>query len=238
MGRSCSLVVVDRLLIGVASLIAEHGWALVVAAPRLWGTGSIVVAHGLTCSMACESSQTRDQTRVSCTGRKILYHWATRDSSGLTCDLCNSCLLHIELLACCSSSCHLVHSLSYEVSPKSYIKMIHVLVEKDPCLIHLWNPLLLTESVTCGGRCLVSILCTELWKPMLQHLLGWLINHVHCLWPCSLTYEQQKSWLISYLYWTPLESQAVCWSLYRHWCPLSCQTTLAVLVLMFSKWDN
>ena len=57
---------VDRLLIGVASLIAEHGWASVVAAPRLWGTGSIVVAHGLTCSMACGSSQTRDQTRVSC----------------------------------------------------------------------------------------------------------------------------------------------------------------------------
>ena len=44
-----TLVVVHRLLIAVASLVAEHGLygarASVVAAPRLSSTGSIIVAH-------------------------------------------------------------------------------------------------------------------------------------------------------------------------------------------------
>ena len=39
---------------------------------------SIIVEHGLSCSKAVGSSQTRDQTCVSCIGRWILYHWATR----------------------------------------------------------------------------------------------------------------------------------------------------------------
>ena len=40
----CSLVVEHRLLIAMASL---------VAALRLYGPGSVVVAHGLSCLMAC-----------------------------------------------------------------------------------------------------------------------------------------------------------------------------------------
>ena len=39
-----SLVVGLRLLISVASLVAGQ---------RLWSTGSVVVAHGLGCSVAC-----------------------------------------------------------------------------------------------------------------------------------------------------------------------------------------
>ena len=41
--RGCSLVVVHRLLIAVASLVAEH---------RLQSVGSAVVVQGLSCSMA------------------------------------------------------------------------------------------------------------------------------------------------------------------------------------------
>ena len=37
-------IVVHGLLIAVASLFAEH---------RLWNDGSVVVAHGLSCSEAC-----------------------------------------------------------------------------------------------------------------------------------------------------------------------------------------
>ena len=52
-----ALIVVHRLLIAVASLVAEHRlWgtqASVAAAPGLSSTGLIVVAPGLSCSKAC-----------------------------------------------------------------------------------------------------------------------------------------------------------------------------------------
>ena len=51
-----------------------------VAAPGLSSTGSAVVVHGLSCSVACGIFLDRDQTRVSCVGRWILYHWATREA--------------------------------------------------------------------------------------------------------------------------------------------------------------
>ena len=56
--RGSSLVAEKhRLLIAVASLVAEHGlWgarASAVSGPGLQSTGSIVVAHGLSCSTAC-----------------------------------------------------------------------------------------------------------------------------------------------------------------------------------------
>ena len=37
--------------------------------------------HGLSCSAACGSSQTRARTHVTCIGRRILNHCATRDAS-------------------------------------------------------------------------------------------------------------------------------------------------------------
>ena len=40
--------------------------------------GSTVGIPRLSCSVACGSSQTRDQTRVSCIVRQILHHRATR----------------------------------------------------------------------------------------------------------------------------------------------------------------
>ena len=49
--------VVRRLLIVVASLVAEHGLlgarASVVVARGVQSAGSVVVAHGLSCSVAC-----------------------------------------------------------------------------------------------------------------------------------------------------------------------------------------
>ena len=40
---------------------------------------SIVGRTGLVALQHVESSQTRDQTQVPCTGRQVLNHWATRD---------------------------------------------------------------------------------------------------------------------------------------------------------------
>ena len=52
----------------------------VVAAPRLWSTGSVVVVHRLNCSAACGVFPIRDRTHVSCMGRRILNHWTTREA--------------------------------------------------------------------------------------------------------------------------------------------------------------
>ena len=50
-----------------------------VQAPE--STGSVLVAHGLSCSEACRilSSQTRDRAHVPSFGRWILNHWTTRE---------------------------------------------------------------------------------------------------------------------------------------------------------------
>ena len=72
------------LLTAVASLSAQHRfwgtWASVAAvpgaraqAPWLWCMGSVA-------PWLMGSSQIRDQTHVSCTGRRILYHGATREA--------------------------------------------------------------------------------------------------------------------------------------------------------------
>ena len=63
--------------------VVEHGFQAhglqylwhtgsVLVARRVQSTGSAVVAHGLSCSTHAGSSQTRDQTRVPCIGRRIL----------------------------------------------------------------------------------------------------------------------------------------------------------------------
>ena len=57
-------------------------WA-VVAAPRLQGTGSIAVVRLVSYSTACGIFPARDQNRVSCIGRQILYHWACREALSL-----------------------------------------------------------------------------------------------------------------------------------------------------------
>ena len=49
-----------------------------VAAPRLQSTGRQLWCTGLVAPQHVGSSRTRDRTRVSCIGRWILYHRATR----------------------------------------------------------------------------------------------------------------------------------------------------------------
>ena len=64
-------VAVHRLLIAVASLVAEHRlW--VRELQQLWHTGLVALWH-------VESSWIRDRTHVPCTGRWILIHCATRE---------------------------------------------------------------------------------------------------------------------------------------------------------------
>ena len=46
----------------------------------LWSTGSSLWCLGLVAPWCVESSQTRDRTCVSCTGRLILYHWGAREA--------------------------------------------------------------------------------------------------------------------------------------------------------------
>ena len=58
-------VVVHELLVAVASRVAEHGLQ-VRGLQRLRCTGLVAPGH-------VGSSQTRDRTHVSCSGRQILY---------------------------------------------------------------------------------------------------------------------------------------------------------------------
>ena len=77
--RGCFLALTCRLLTAAASLLAEHGfWARglqylehmcsAVSVPRPWSSGSVVVAHGFSCSSACGISP--DQGWNPC-----LLHW-------------------------------------------------------------------------------------------------------------------------------------------------------------------
>ena len=66
LSRGYPSVVVYRLLIVVASLVAEHGFKG-TQAQSFWHTGLVAMWH-------LGSSWTRDQTCVSCNGRWILYH--------------------------------------------------------------------------------------------------------------------------------------------------------------------
>ena len=49
-------------------------------ARELWSADSVVVAHGLVALQHVASSRTRARTRVSCIGRRILNHCATRET--------------------------------------------------------------------------------------------------------------------------------------------------------------
>ena len=79
----------QRLLSG-CSARASHGRGFSRrGAQALELSASVLVTHSLSCGMglgcptAEESSFTRDQTRVPCTGRQILIHWTTRKSSSV-----------------------------------------------------------------------------------------------------------------------------------------------------------
>ena len=75
------LAAVHGVLTGVASLVAAHG--LKSAGPVVWHMDLVVPWH-------VESSWARDQTHVSCTGRQILIHCATREVLSLYQSFTNS----------------------------------------------------------------------------------------------------------------------------------------------------
>ena len=66
-----SLVAACRLLVAAAFFCRE--------AHALEHADSVVVLHELSFPASCGIFQTRDQTHVSCIGRRILNHWATRE---------------------------------------------------------------------------------------------------------------------------------------------------------------
>ena len=77
-----SLVAVYRLLIEVASLVAEMGSraGAVAVAPRLWNTCSVVVAHRFILLHSMWDLPESGIKPVSpCIGRQILNHWTTRE---------------------------------------------------------------------------------------------------------------------------------------------------------------
>ena len=90
-----SLVALPRFLTAMASLAVEHGAQRYTALSNWGAWASVVVAHGLSScgsqpgsiTVACgpmwhvRSSMIRDRTHVSCVGRWVLYHWATRETS-------------------------------------------------------------------------------------------------------------------------------------------------------------
>ena len=55
----------------------------------LWSTGSgaprVAVVHGLCCPPACGIFPSWGRMHVPCTGRQILNHWTTRESSSFLC---------------------------------------------------------------------------------------------------------------------------------------------------------
>ena len=72
------------LLIKTACLVAAHRLytEAVAATPRrlCFSTGSVVGVQGLVAPWHAGSSRIRDQIRVSCIGRQILYHRATKEA--------------------------------------------------------------------------------------------------------------------------------------------------------------
>ena len=78
--RDSSLVAVRELLILVISLVERQGlqdiWASVAAA--LESRFSRCGAWALVDPQHVGWSQTKDRTRVPCSGRQILNHWTTR----------------------------------------------------------------------------------------------------------------------------------------------------------------
>ena len=54
-------------------------WLLLLWSTGSRRTGSVVVAHGLSCSAACGIFPARDRTPVTRIGRRILNHCATRE---------------------------------------------------------------------------------------------------------------------------------------------------------------
>lgn len=84
------LLVLSLLLHMGSSLVEVHGililLAFLAAALRLQSWSSAVVVRGLRCSLCVESSWSRDQIHVPCTGSGVLIHCSIRKSCTMVSD--------------------------------------------------------------------------------------------------------------------------------------------------------
>ena len=122
--KGYSLVALCRLFIAVASLVAEHRFqgfsscmGSVVVAPKLQGTGSVVVAYRLSCSRHVESHGIRDQGLNPC-----LLHWQA-DSLLLSYQespIRGFCLL---VFACCKPRDYYKHYCALKTLPRKQISL-------------------------------------------------------------------------------------------------------------------
>ena len=55
-------------------------WTVVRQAPSVHGVSQAKILVWVAISFSRGSSQPRDQTCISCIGRQVLYHWATREA--------------------------------------------------------------------------------------------------------------------------------------------------------------
>ena len=80
-----SLVAMPGLLTAVISLVVEHG-PQACRLPQLQNTGpwvlgqSVVVAHRLSCSVACGIFLDQGSNPCPCFGWWVLYHWVTKET--------------------------------------------------------------------------------------------------------------------------------------------------------------
>ena len=95
-------IVVHRLLSSCSMCLQSH---------RLYSlrhVGSVVVARGLSCPVACRIP-TRDRTHVPCIGRRILNHWSTREVPNW--------LLKASIICCPESRESKLRNSLHQVSP-------------------------------------------------------------------------------------------------------------------------
>ena len=77
--RGLSLVAVSRGYSSLQCAGFSLWWLLLLRSMGSRRAGSVVVAHGLSCSTACGIFLDQGSTRVPCIGRQILNHCATRE---------------------------------------------------------------------------------------------------------------------------------------------------------------
>ena len=135
---------------------------------ELYSSDSVIVAHKLSCSTACEISQTRDQTRVPCFGRWILIPCTIRDV--------------LLLLFLCKLSQSLIYSLSYlilflETRPgKPSVEQLSIILTPT-----MSGPYTSVFTHQCGRLVICRRDCPPIWGYKLLKDKDYFIPILYCL---------------------------------------------------------
>ena len=122
--------------------------------PDSWNRSSVVGVHGLSLWYV-GSSQIRDWTRVSCIGRQIIYHWASREAQEV-------CLI---LEVCFTGPGTCTFSGAYLVRPANHIiKIFGVIFPKQYLLVN--------KLVTCFLK--INSLEKSPWMPVVNREPEWI----------------------------------------------------------------